>query len=227
MDGGADEFLYRVTHDLKSCMRAIRVIPEWVAEDLTAHDITLPPEVAEHFEMLTAHVRAMDRMLEGLTELSRAGRLADPAQPHDLAELARDAWAACPGHEALRFEIEGAAVLRAPGNDLRRLVSALLSNAILFNDSRQGRVRVRLDQSGGAVGIEVADNGPGIDPAHHETVFQPLVTLHPKDSFGTCGIGLAVARKVVTGLGGCIRIDGGLDGRGCSFAVTLPQGGAA
>ncbi len=231
MDGGVsvgeDEFLYRVTHDLKSYMRAIRVIPEWVAEDLKAHDIALPATVAENFDLLTAYVTGMDRMLEGLTELSRVGRLADAPRPHDLEDVVRSIWAGLPGHAALEFDVEGAARLTAPANDLGRLVSALLRNAILFNDADPGRVRVHLDQREGTVCLRVADNGPGIDPRYHDRVFEPLTTLQPKDSLGTAGMGLAVARKVVTSLGGSIAIAEGLEGCGCAFGVELPAGGPA
>lgn len=217
-----DGFLYHVTHDLKAYMRGIRMIPQWVVEDLTRQKVPLPREVSANLEMLSECVTGMDRMLDGLTELSRVGRQADPAAPNSVAALARRAWAGCPGHERMIFELEEDAEVVGPANDLARLFEAVLSNAVLHNDADPGRVRVTLARDGARVRVRVSDNGPGVEPCFRSRVFEPLVTLQPKDQLGTVGMGLTLARKIVVGLGGAIRIEEGDGGRGCAVVFDLP-----
>lgn len=221
----ADSFLYHVTHDLKTYLRALRVIPEWVAEDLAARDMALPEEVRDNLDLLTAYVAGMDRMLNGLTELSRVGRMSDPVAAHALAPLAATAWADCGADSDMDFVCTGDGVALGPLNDLTRVFKVLLSNAVIFNDAERGAgvVRVRIDSAGDRLRIAVEDNGPGVPAAYRARVFEPLQTLQPKDSSGTAGIGLAVARKVVEMMGGRIGIEGA-NPRGCRVVFDLPQG---
>ena len=90
-EGEFDSYLYAITHDLKSFSRAMRVIPDWIVEDLAGSQTSLPGDVADHLMMLQHYARGMDRMLDGLTDLSRVGRLANEPGPIHLGEaLERD-----------------------------------------------------------------------------------------------------------------------------------------
>ncbi|MCC5904574.1 MAG: hypothetical protein JJU13_00075 [Balneolaceae bacterium] len=55
--------------------------------------------------------------------------------------------------------------------------------------------------------FRVTDNGIGIDPCFHDSVFDVLDRLHSRDEFDGTGIGLAVCKKVVDLHGGTIRIE--------------------
>jgi len=52
----------------------------------------------------------------------------------------------------------------------------------------------------------VADNGPGVDPRHHDKIFLPFRKLKAADQSAGSGIGLALVRKSVEDLGGFINI---------------------
>ena len=218
-----ESFLYIITHDLKTYSRAMRVIPEWIEEDLSEAGLQLPNDVAGHVAMLKDYARGMDLMLDGLTELSRVGRLADPPSPIPLATLFGAVWSRLPGHERFSFDLSGCkAWVQAPANDLDRLAVALLSNPIRHHSGPDGYVSVTAYDQGGRVILRIQDNGPGIDAEFREKVFQPLYTLAPRDEVGTAGIGLAVARKVVGTLGGTISIIEPPGGIGCAVECDLP-----
>lgn len=218
-----EEFLYRVTHDMKGYIRAIRVLPDWIVEDIAEHEIDLPESVVENMTMLQTYAQGMDRMLEGLTDLSRVGRLSDTYAPHDLEELVEKAWQAVPGRE--RFVLDRSlnnCIVLGPENDILKLLGALFSNAVIHHEGETGIVAITAEARGNRVHIRVEDDGPGIDPEYREKVFDALTTLQPKEQRGTAGLGLTVSQKIVRMLSGTISINASADTAGCMIELDLP-----
>lgn len=99
------------------------------------------------------------------------------------------------------------------------LLTNLLLNAIEASPPG-GEVRVRVERTaGGAVRVEVADTGPGIDPAVADRLFTPFATTKPT---GT-GLGLTVARRIAQDHGGTLTA-ANRPGGGAVFTLTLPGG---
>ena len=88
---------------------------------------------------------------------------------------------------------------------LNEVWSALLQNAIDAAPAERGTVAVRVRVDGGAVVVEVADDGPGVPPAIRDQVWEPFFTT--KDVGAGTGLGLAIARRVVSEHGGEIALD--------------------
>jgi len=94
----------------------------------------------------------------------------------------------------------------------------LLTNAIDAAERGTVRVASRWDPDGRRYELSVSDNGPGIPPELHETIFHAFFTT--KGSKGS-GLGLAVTRKLVEELGGRVTLDSA-PGRGATFTLSLP-----
>jgi PAS domain S-box-containing protein len=77
-------------------------------------------------------------------------------------------------------------------------------------------------ESGGWVEFTVADNGPGIEPQHHERIFQVFQSLKPRDQVEGSGMGLAVVKKTVENQGGQIEVISQGLGAGAPIRVTWP-----
>ncbi|SMX42735.1 sensor histidine kinase [Maliponia aquimaris] len=222
-EGDFDSYLYAITHDLKSFSRAMRVIPDWIVEDMAEAQASLPGDVADHLMMLQHYARGMDRMLDGLTDLSRVGRLANTPGPVDLREALAQAWAETPDRQGFQADFDAVDLcVQVPANDLRRLLMAVLSNAVRHHDGTGGRVTASACHQDGRVVLRISDDGPGIPPEYHDKVFEPLHTLRPKDETGYSGLGLTVARKVATTLGGGISVAETGTPRGCTILCDLP-----
>ena len=86
---------------------------------------------------------------------------------------------------------------------------------------------------GGHVTVRVTDEGPGVPPGQAEAIFEPFVRgrrrdgaardAHPDGGAGA-GLGLAICRGFVEANGGRLLLQRPIDGRGASFAVSLPAG---
>ena len=67
----------------------------------------------------------------------------------------------------------------------------------------------------------MADDGPGIDPRHHDRIFVPLQRLHRHDEVEGTGMGLAICQKIIESHGGRIWVES-REGEGARFTFTLP-----
>ena len=74
-----------------------------------------------------------------------------------------------------------------------------------------------------AVRLTVRDQGPGVEPADRERIFEQFERGVSDRSFGGLGLGLWIARQIVTAHGGCIDV-ADVAGPGAEFFVELPTG---
>ncbi|MFC7099285.1 sensor histidine kinase [Nonomuraea rubra] len=113
----------------------------------------------------------------------------------------------------VRCDGPGDPVVRGVESALRRVISALLDNA-LGHTGPGGHIRVTLTGEPGTVCLTVRDDGAGLDPGDAERLF----TRFEGTGFG---LGLALVREVVDGHHGTITADG-RPGGGAVFTVRLP-----
>lgn len=102
---------------------------------------------------------------------------------------------------------------------LEQVLVNLLQNALdaVANEATP-RVALLMTLDGDELSLTVADNGPGIDPEIGDEVFSPFVTGKPEG----LGLGLGIARDIMSELGGTLRIVPSPLG-GAGFAATLKQ----
>ena len=172
--------------------------------------------------------RGLAREVDGLLLLAR-GDAAAPRRMEviDLSEIAEEAIIAAAALGAKRGVVcalskTADARLRGERAGLSRLVSNLVSNAVLYTDP-DSTVEVRVGAGDGQVFVEVADRGPGVAANDRERIFERFVRLdearlrNPQGS----GLGLAIVEQVVAAHGGSIEVREHAGG-GAIFRVTLP-----
>lgn len=78
---------------------------------------------------------------------------------------------------------------------MERVLDNLMNNAMRYSETT---LRIGLDLQGSQAILCVEDDGPGIEPAEREKVFEPFVRLDPSRdrATGGCGLGLAIVRSI-------------------------------
>jgi signal transduction histidine kinase len=140
-------------------------------------------------------------------------------EPVQLAEVVEAALVAIKWPTGVKVELAGLSGLPAIEGDagqLRQVLVNLLENAI-HATSPAGTVTVRGRQESGALALEVADTGPGVDPATRRRLFEPLITTKAHG----VGLGLALCRRIAQRHGGDVTYTD-REGGGARFTLHLP-----
>ena len=211
--------LRAVSHDLRTPLTAIVAAGHALGTDSlsTEERKDLSAAVVDEGERLAALV---DKLLD-LSKL-QAGR-AEPRRDwislEDVLEAAREGFS---NRGDIRLTIEpDVPDLRADGAQLERAFANLLENARRYSGGLPVSVHARL--SGPRVIVRVVDQGPGIEPAEQERIFEPFYRGRRStgESWTGSGLGLSIAKGFVEANGGTIMVES-LPGQGTSFVVTLP-----
>ncbi len=123
------------------------------------------------------------------------------------------------GGDAVTLATGPRAVVRGDPRSLRRAIGNLISNAIRYGD----RAAVRWSIVGDRVVIAIEDDGPGIDPAQAERLFEPFVRgeASRNRATGGSGLGLAIVRSIAARHGGSVSLANRPDGGGLA-TLALP-----
>ncbi len=105
---------------------------------------------------------------------------------------------------------------------LASIVDNLVDNAGRYVQVA-GRVEVEVREDEDDVVLTVRDNGPGVDDAFRDRLFERFYRVPGNEASGS-GLGLAIVRAIATVVGGSAKLVAGLDGRGFGVEVRVPQG---
>jgi signal transduction histidine kinase len=228
-------FAFIVSHDLRSPLVNIMGFTselEALQTDIFSdaprspeQQAQLQREVHEALGFIKSSIAKMDRLINAILNLSRAGRREFNPQPIPLnlllTSLSKDV-----AHrlQEIDGEIEIAPLPEVISDRLalEQIFSNLIDNAIKYRrNDRPVRVRVDSEERGKFAVIRVADNGRGIETKDYERIFELFRRAGAQDRPGE-GIGLAHVRALVRRLGGTIRVDSEV-GHGTTFTIILPK----
>jgi signal transduction histidine kinase len=205
---GQREFVADASHQLRTPLSGLRLRLE------EARAAARDRAVEEEIDGALAEVDRLAAMVTELLVLSQAGEADAPAEPVDLVDAARRAAARFPERVST---VSGAPVplVHCAPADLDRTLDALVENALHY-----GGGRVTLVPRPGAV--DVLDEGPGVDPAELEQVFERFHRGRAGHAGppGT-GLGLPIARELMRRWGGDVSL-ANRDGGGVAATVSLP-----
>ncbi|WP_338662381.1 PAS-domain containing protein [Pararoseomonas sp. SCSIO 73927] len=231
-------FLARMSHELRTPLNGVLGMAQALASDPN-----LTPEQRGRAAMLEAAGRHLLGVANDVLDLAHveAGRMPLRRAPAALAplldtcvDLIRPAAAARDITVGVRHDPAMPPGLLLDSTRMRQLVLNLLSNAVKFTPPR-GQVmlqsRLKAEEGGERLRLEVLDTGPGIPPDQRGNIFRDFVRLERPgpdapvaDGFG---LGLAISTGIVEAMGGRIGVDDNPDavteGRtGARFWVELP-----
>ncbi|MGE3675568.1 MAG: PAS domain-containing protein [Polyangiaceae bacterium] len=214
-----DQFAYVVSHDLKAPLRGISMLSEWIEEE---HGDGNYAKLGEHLDLMKKRVSRMEGLINGVLDFSRAGRQTHEHQVVSVSRLINEVCEMVPSGKGVEVDAPADIEISAQRVPLEQVLLNLISNAAKFADESAPLVKVSARREADEIHFVVSDNGPGIDPRHHERIWVIFQTLSGDTEDGT-GIGLAIVKKLVEGAGGRVWIDSQL-GQGAKFQFTWPVG---
>ena len=209
------EMAAMLAHEVRNPLGAMELFTGLLLDDLRAQ-----PEPLGLARQVAAGIVDLNHLVTNLLEFTRARQHAEAASGSmDCRAVVEDAlrWT----HDLIegngitvRRELAAGCTARGDGALLRPALLNLVRNAVQAMPTG-GTLTVTVARHGAAIGIVVADTGPGIPDDVREAIFMPFFTTHAK---GT-GLGLTVVRELVAALGGSVEVAS--TPHGAAFTVWL------
>ncbi len=226
-DRQRQRFVSDASHELKTPIASIRLLSDSILQTEGIDSVTLREFVSD----IRTEAERLQRTTEKLLDLSR---LDDGVQvlpePVDLKQVSLDALSvlaplAKEHHIRLHAELDDGCVVMANADDMLRVVSNLVENAIKYNVP-DGSVTVTLEQDEETVKLSVADTGIGIPKEDLLNIFTRFYRVDKARSraSGGSGLGLSIVHDAVIAHHGTIQV-GQNSPRGSVFLVSFPRPG--
>ena len=216
------DLITAVSHDLRTPLASLRAMVEAVYDGVVVD----PSSLRRYAVEMRKSVGQLSAMVDDLFELSQieAGAIEVERRRVRLDEIVRLVVTAVEPHAAnkglaLRTDLGGAA--DAPCSPrMTRVFQNLLMNAVRHTPA-DGSVSVLAKRAGNRIEVAVEDSGDGLADADLERIFEPFYRGDPARSGPGAGLGLALAKRIVEGVGGRISAETKAEG-GARFSVLLP-----
>jgi PAS domain S-box-containing protein len=230
-DRRKDEFLATLAHELRNPLAPIRsVVQVFEAAGASGHDLEWSRGV------LARQVQIMGRLLDDLLDVSRISRnqLQIRRERVALAEVIQAAVETSrplieSGAHQLAVSVPAEPIyVDADAVRLAQVFANLLNNAAKYTDPG-GHITVTAEVRDADVYVSVRDDGIGVDTEtlpHLFEIFSQGASAQGR-SQGGLGIGLSLARSLLTLHGGSIEAHSNGPGTGSEFVVRLPKSTAA
>jgi len=214
-----EEFTYVASHDLKSPLRGIADLLEWIIEDLGTDT---SPSISNNIDRIKIRINRMERLIDDLLIYARAGKRAKESTLIDIKTLFNGIIEMHLVPDNFNI-IQSVAIqeIQAARTPLEIVLRNLFSNALKHHDGQTPSIELSAEPSGSYCLFQIKDNGPGIPAAAHDRVFRLFQTLN--NSATSSGIGLALAKRLTESHGGQIELVANEDIRGCVFRVWWPR----
>jgi signal transduction histidine kinase len=218
------EFTLHASHELKTPLTVMHGELETALQDPT-----LPAPQREQLESELDEVQRLAKIVDGLTLLTKAdaGQIALAREPVRLDELVREA---CVDAQSLarphniKVSVTACEELTVTGDRhrLRQLLLNLTDNAIKYNE-RKGTVTLSLRRVDHEAEVAITNTGPSIPAEVLPRVFDPFFRADASHNQAVegCGLGLSIARWIVTAHGGTIQLTSEPNGL-TTVTVRLP-----
>ncbi len=229
LETARSEFAANVSHELRTPITSIL----GYVETLEDGAIESPEDAKRFLAVISRQSRRLKQLIDDLLSLSRIEQQAESGQLEavwvDLRALAEGAAHICQD----KADEAGVHILVTPGEAchasvnialMRQAVVNLVDNAVKYSEAG-GAVDVRLRQEDGAVRIDVADHGRGIEKKHLSRLFERFYRAdeaRTRQKGGT-GLGLAIVKHVMRVHGGNVSVESTV-GKGSIFTLHVPVG---
>ena len=203
------ELISNISHDLKTPITAVKGYVEGIMDGVA----DTPEKMDRYVRTIYNKTNEMDHLINELTFYSKidTNRI-----PYTFSKLnVEDYFADCAEEVGLELETRGIELVYAnyvekdvmviaDGEQIRRVIHNIISNAIKYMDQPKGIIQIRIKDVGDFIQIEIEDNGKGIGPKDLPYIFDRFyrTDVSRNSSKGGSGIGLSIVKKILEDHGG-------------------------
>ncbi|MFM9027210.1 MAG: sensor histidine kinase, partial [Bacteroidota bacterium] len=216
-----DNFVYSISHDLRSPLLSIKGILALVATSPELNDKN------KHFiKLADASAERLDGTIQEILDYSRNARLELKLSEFDLKELFEstfdDLKYSCPENFKFELSIHGKTILRSDRYRVNTIIKNIIGNSVKYYNQKQKNpgVSVTINNEEGTATLIIKDNGEGIPEKNLPKVFDMFFRGTSQVS-GT-GLGLYICKEIITKLGGDIGITSQVN-IGTTVTITIPD----
>ena len=203
------ELISNISHDLKTPITAVKGYVEGIMDGVA----DTPEKMDRYVRTIYNKTNEMDHLINELTFYSKidTNRI-----PYTFSKLnVEDYFEDCSEEVGLEIETRGIELVYAnyvekdvmviaDGEQIRRVIHNIISNAIKYMDKPKGIIQIRIKDVGDFIQIEIEDNGKGIGPKDLPYIFDRFyrTDVSRNSSKGGSGIGLSIVKKILEDHGG-------------------------
>ncbi len=215
-----EEFTYVASHDLRSPLRGIADLLEWVKEDLEPD----PAEsITRNIDRIAIRIKRMEQLIDNLLRYARAGKAITKTKDININQLFDDVLELVQPPSGFtverRIDLKKLVCVATP---LETILRNLISNAIKHHDREEGRILIKCKAENNMCHFSVSDDGPGIPESAKDRIFKLFQTVSSTDRQGS-GIGLSVSRRLAETHGGRVSVELNSPQKGVTFHVWWPR----
>ena len=203
------ELISNISHDLKTPITAVKGYVEGIMDGVA----DTPEKMDRYVRTIYNKTNEMDHLINELTFYSKIDTNRIPYTFNKLN--VEDYFEDCSEDVGLELETRGIELVYAnyvekdvmviaDGEQIRRVIHNIISNAIKYMDKPKGIIQIRIKDVGDFIQIEIEDNGKGIGPKDLPYIFDRFyrTDVSRNSSKGGSGIGLSIVKKILEDHGG-------------------------
>ena len=208
-DNENKELISNISHDLKTPITAIKGYVEGILDGVASS----PEKLDKYIRTIYNKTNEMDHLINELTFYSKidTNRI-----PYTFSKLnVEDYFSDCAEELGLEMETRGIELVYAnyvekgvqviaDGEQIRRVIHNIVSNAIKYMEKPRGIIQLRVKDVGDFIQVEIEDNGKGIAAKDLPYIFDRFyrTDVSRNSSKGGSGIGLSIVKKIMEDHGG-------------------------
>ena len=209
MDKENKELISNISHDLKTPITAVKGYVEGIMDGVA----DTPEKMNRYVRTIYNKTNEMDHLINELTFYSKidTNRI-----PYTFSKLnVEDYFSDCAEELGLEMETKGIELVYAnyvekdvqviaDGEQIRRVIHNIVSNAIKYMEKPKGIIQLRVKDVGDFIQVEIEDNGKGIAAKNLPYIFDRFyrTDVSRNSSKGGSGIGLSIVKKIMEDHGG-------------------------
>jgi len=217
------EYAHIVSHDLKSPLRSINALVNWIKEDNAG---VFDESSLENFNLIELTLEKMESLITDILSYSSIDFDISESQKVDINTVIDDVKQILfiPKHISITVKNE-LPILYGERAKFQQLFQNLIGNAIKFNDKEKGLIEIDVSDKKSFYQFSIKDNGLGIEKKYHEKIFKIFHSLNK--NIDSSGIGLSVVKKIVKLYQGEIWLESELNESSTFYFTVKKQHGTA